>query len=93
MAENEIEKSVRELKARLSEYLRRVREGAVVVVTDHGRPVVRIVPVASTREQRVADLLASGIAAWSGDALVARTPVADRLGSRDVADLLLEDRD
>jgi prevent-host-death family protein len=37
--------AVSEIKARLSEYLRRVRGGEEVVVTDRGRPIARIVPV------------------------------------------------
>jgi len=36
---------VAEVKARLSEYLARVRGGEEVLVTDRGRPVARIVPV------------------------------------------------
>lgn len=36
---------VRELKAKLSEYLSRVAEGHEVVVTDRGRPVARLVAV------------------------------------------------
>ena len=36
---------VAELKARLSEYLARVRAGSEVLVTERGRPVAKIVPV------------------------------------------------
>lgn len=35
---------VRDLKARLSEYLGKVAAGEDVVVTDRGRPVARLVP-------------------------------------------------
>lgn len=35
---------VRELKARLSEFLGRVEAGESLVVTDRGRPVARVVP-------------------------------------------------
>lgn len=35
---------IRDLKARLSEYLDRVRGGEEIVVTDRGRPVARLVP-------------------------------------------------
>jgi prevent-host-death family protein len=38
-----MEVGVRELKARLSEFLGRVAAGEEVVVTDRGRPVARIV--------------------------------------------------
>ena len=36
---------VAKLKARLSEYLARVKSGEEVLVTDRGRPVARLVPV------------------------------------------------
>ena len=36
---------VRELRDGLSRYLAEVRAGHTVTVTDHGRPVARIVPV------------------------------------------------
>ncbi len=38
---------VAELKARLSEYLSRVKAGEEVLVTDRGRPVARLVPVST----------------------------------------------
>ena len=38
------EVGVRELKARLSEYLRRAQAGARLVVTDRGRPIATIGP-------------------------------------------------
>jgi prevent-host-death family protein len=39
---------VRELKAKLSEYLGAAAAGQEVVVTDRGRPVARIVPYGTT---------------------------------------------
>jgi prevent-host-death family protein len=41
---------VADLKARLSEYLSRVKAGEEVLVTDRGRPVARLVPVDSGAE-------------------------------------------
>ncbi len=38
---------IAELKARLSEYLLRVKAGEEVLVTDRGRPVARLVPVSA----------------------------------------------
>lgn len=48
---------VRELRDHLSRHLTRVREGHTITVTDHGRPVARIVPAgAPTKlEQMIAD--------------------------------------
>ena len=36
---------VRELRDTLSKQLDRVREGHTITVTDHGRPIARIVPI------------------------------------------------
>lgn len=44
-----MEISVRELKARLSEYLRKVAAGEQVVVTSHGKEVARLVPPRARR--------------------------------------------
>ena len=40
-----MEIGIRELRLNLSRYVARVREGAEVIVTDHGRPVARLGPV------------------------------------------------
>ncbi|MCV7379817.1 prevent-host-death protein [Mycobacterium alsense] len=40
-----MEVGVRELRDQLSRHLAQVRAGRTVTVTDHGRPIARIVPV------------------------------------------------
>lgn len=42
---------VAQLKAKLSEYLARVRGGEEVLITEHGRPVARLVPALSDDER------------------------------------------
>ncbi len=44
--------AISELKARLSEYLNRVKGGEEVLVTDRGQPVARVVPVARATARR-----------------------------------------
>jgi len=52
---------VRELKTNLSRYVAEVREGAEVVVTDHGHPVARLVPIqGQAGMERLAALISSG---------------------------------
>lgn len=48
---------VRELRQNLSVYLRRVKDGESLDVTEHGRPVARLVPAkpGSLWEQMIAD--------------------------------------
>ena len=52
--------AVSEIKARLSEFLARVRGGEEVLITDRGRPVARIVPVGD-RAPHLADLERRGL--------------------------------
>lgn len=44
-----MEISVRELKSRLSEYLRRVADGEEMIVTSHGKAVARLSPPRTRR--------------------------------------------
>lgn len=57
---------VKELKNRLTQYLRRTKQGEEVVVTERGRPIALIQPIKSptyiiSREARLASLAAQGL--------------------------------
>ncbi|MBX7115365.1 MAG: type II toxin-antitoxin system prevent-host-death family antitoxin [Myxococcaceae bacterium] len=55
--------SIKELKDHLSECLRKVQGGQRLTVTDHGRPVAEISPLAADRlssRERLNQLVASG---------------------------------
>jgi prevent-host-death family protein len=58
------EVGVRELKSSLSQYLKRVRRGESIVVTDRGEPIARIIPVGIP--EGIAKLMAEGRVTWSG---------------------------
>lgn len=49
--------AVREFKDRLSELLRRAEGGEEIIVTSHGRPVARLLPVEPPRPADPADAL------------------------------------
>jgi prevent-host-death family protein len=53
-----MEIGIRELRDSLSKHLADVRQGRTVTVTDHGRPIARIVPV--DRLTRLEQLRAEG---------------------------------
>jgi len=84
--------TIRELKAQLSTYMRRVEAGETVTITRHGKPVGRIVPVEETLEARLATLEQTGLLAWNNERLPPLTPVAETQGQVTVAELLVEDR-
>jgi prevent-host-death family protein len=84
---------VRKLRDRLSEYLRRVRDGECLEVTDHGEPIALITPARKARgvDEGVLDMVQAGEAAWSGGKpRGAEKPV--KLAGRPLSELALEDR-
>jgi len=83
---------VRELKARLSEYLRQVKQGRTVIITERGKPVGRLVPTGQSLEQRLQVMIDAGLAEWNGKPLPPARPVAKLKGGKSIADLIIEDR-
>lgn len=79
---------VRELKAKLSEYLGRAEAGEQIVVTDRGRPVARL--VGYTDGSAVERGIDEG---WIEPALRTRlAPAVRHRSERSVLDVLDEDR-
>ena len=87
---------IRQLKAELSQHLRRVRSGETVEVTDRGRVIATITPVARDAEHPAIlwtrTLLAAGRASWSGRKPTGSSRPARLRGSATVSDAVLEDR-
>lgn len=83
---------VRELKARLSEYLERARVGEVISVTSRGRMIAQIVPIAGA--SNVERGLAEGWITQAADRPpqpVIRFP--PRAGTSSTTELIRADRD
>ena len=90
---NEVTVGVRDLKAHLSEYLRQVRSGQTIVITDHGQAVGQIMPVGQPIEERLNSLQAAGLLAWNGHTLASiESPVINRSGKL-LSDLIVEMRE
>lgn len=81
---------MRELKASLSRYLRRVRAGETIVVTDRGRPVARIVPVGIPED--IARLMAEGRVSWSGRSFKPPKDVITLAPGPQISEYISEDR-
>jgi antitoxin (DNA-binding transcriptional repressor) of toxin-antitoxin stability system len=63
-------------------------------VTEHGRPVARMIADASSLRQRLEALCDAGAILWSGRRLKRAKPVARvRSGRKTVADLISENRE
>ncbi len=84
---------IRELKSKHSEYIRDVKTGRSIVVTERGRRVARIVPETHSLQERLAELKNSGAILWSGRRLRAVMPMVRAHGKRSVADIVIENRE
>jgi prevent-host-death family protein len=92
--------SVRDLKARLSWYLREAHAGQDVVVTSRGRPVARLLALGEdsaggpSRKEMLERLrLLPGVRLGAGGKPQgAKSPLRIRPGHKSLADIVLEDR-
>ena len=90
--------AISELKAKLSEYLKAVRAGEEVIVTDRGKPVARLAPISgpAETESRLRMLVRTGQVrppdvegGIDPDLIAALRP---RVADAGVVDALLEER-
>ena len=92
--------SVRELKAKLSRYLKRAAAGEEVTVTSRGRPIARVVPAAPQAEAQPSEAeIRRRLAAIPGIILPtgprprrSKHPIHIRKGEKTLAEIVLEDR-
>jgi prevent-host-death family protein len=88
-----IEVGIRDLKARLSRYIRAVKSGTTIVVTERGKPVGRLTVIQSSPGARIAELAKAGFLQWNGRKFRPRKASPVARGNTTVADLLLENRE
>jgi prevent-host-death family protein len=84
---------VRELKSHLSEYLRRVKAGETVIISERGRPIGRIVPEPKTIAQKMQRLVDAGLAEWNGEKPEITGPIATNDSDILISDLVVEMRE
>ena len=84
---------IRELKTQLARYVRHVKAGGTVTITERGKPIGQIIPVKSSLDERMQQMIASGLASWSGRKLKPYKPRSRVRGKRTIADLVLENRE
>ena len=82
---------VRDLKTHLSAYLRRVKDGEQLIITDHGEPCALIQPFPPRNEEaQVRMLMGNPNISWNGKCLV--LPETVTLGGKELSGMVLEDR-
>ena len=67
-------------------------QARITTITERGRPIGRIVPLARSTKAQLEALSQVGLIFWNGERLPPLAPVVRVTGGRTLADLLLEDR-
>lgn len=86
---------IRNLKNNLSRYVSSVKEGTVVLITEHGRPVARIVPNAAKQvslQDRLAPLVAKGLVELPEHDLNKKVSTPLSLKGKPLSHYVIEDR-
>lgn len=84
---------VRDLKANLSRHLKRVRAGTRLLITDRGRSIATIVPVAQQADQAwLHRLVAEGKVHWNGQKSNVPAQGVRQKPGKLASDMVLEDR-
>jgi prevent-host-death family protein len=86
------EVGIETLKAQLSDYLQRARQGEQILITESGRSIALLAPIeGSEPAKRAWELVQAGAASWSGG-----KPQGSRrrpkLAGKSASDVVLEDR-
>lgn len=89
MARNTV--GVRELKASLGKYLRTVRGGTTLIVTDRGEPIAELRPLQDGLDQKLARLRAAGVIGGGSGRLRPFKPL--QIPGVSLSDAVLEDRE
>ena len=87
---------IRELKNRLTQYLRRTKQGEEVIITERGKPIALIQPIRSVEhpvslEARLAKLAAQGFVTLPTQKPLKRVRLA-KVSGLPVSKTILEDR-
>jgi prevent-host-death family protein len=81
---------IRDLNAHLSEVMQQVKSGQSILISEHGKPVGRINPVAILLEDRLDVLCKDGLVEWSGKKLRDMDPPVKNRGDKLASDIVVK---
>ena len=83
---------IRELKENLSRYMKRVKTGERIIVTDRKKEIAVIMPLENNdRKEKINQLIRRGMASWSGGKPKGMSTRVVSVGNS-VSDAVIEDR-
>ncbi len=83
---------IRVLKENLSRYMKQVKSGETIIVTDRKKEIAVLMPFEkATKEEKIFQLIQRGVASWSGGKPKGMIPRVTSRG-RSVSGAVIEDR-
>ena len=86
----------RELKTRFGAYLRQVRDGVTILVTDRGEPIAELRPLrtaSTSEEERMVELAASGLLTPRSRKELTKRKTPVRITGGPISETIAEDRE
>ena len=84
---------VKELKTQLSKYLREVKRGRSIIITERGKPIGQIIPRDTPTEDRITMMIQAGLVEWNGNKLMPIKPIVKNRSTQLISDLLVDMRE
>lgn len=83
---------IKDLKNRLSYYLRKIKKGEKIVITERERAIATIVPVERIEEDsKLLSLVKEGFAMWKGGKPIG-SKQSTKIKGKTVSEIVIEDR-
>jgi len=83
---------IKEIKNQLSRYLRQVKQGETVVITERNIPIAKIIPLKSQELKDILTLQEAGLATWHGGKPAGLKLAPKIKGNRLISEIVAEDR-
>lgn len=84
---------IRELKDHLSSYVKKVKKGGIITITERGKAVAEIVPMKEKNdEKKLADLVREGKISWGGGEKPGGLENPPKIKGKTVSEIVIEDR-
>jgi prevent-host-death family protein len=83
---------IRKAKSQLSSYIKKVKQGEIIIITERGVPVARLSPIYEQATVDVTSMLKEGLAVWQGGKPGSKPPYKVNKYSKEAAEMVSEDR-
>ncbi|MBM7581848.1 prevent-host-death family protein [Caldicoprobacter guelmensis] len=83
---------VRELKNSLSRYLKLVKSGKTIRVTERGKTIAKLVPAQDCIPQGIIEMLNKEVATWNGEKPKGMVTLRTVTKEKNISDIVSEDR-